>query len=64
MPYRIVNSVTGEAFKTFSEHTNEKLNANKNYRALRTLILHLTDMQLIQIDPGSLSTAGERRFLR
>ena len=37
MPYRIVNSVTGEAFKTFSEHTNEQLNANRNCCVLRAL---------------------------
>ena len=35
MPYRIVNSVTGEVFKTFPKHTNEKLNANKNHCVLR-----------------------------
>jgi len=35
--YRIVNSVTGEVFKTFSEHANEQLGANKNYRVLGIL---------------------------
>jgi hypothetical protein len=38
VPYRIVNSGTGEVFKTFPELTNEQLNANKNYCVLRTLI--------------------------
>ena len=37
MPYRIVNSVTGEVLKTFSEHANQQLNANKNSCVLRTL---------------------------
>jgi hypothetical protein len=38
VPYRIVNSVTGEVLKTFPEHSNEQLmNANKNYCVLRTL---------------------------
>ena len=37
MPYRIVNSATGEVLKTLPEHTNEQLNANKNHCVLRTL---------------------------
>ena len=37
MSYRIFNSVTGEVLKTFPEHTDEQLNANKNSCVLRTL---------------------------
>jgi hypothetical protein len=37
VPYRIVNSVMGEVLKTFPEHTNEQLNANRNLCVLRTL---------------------------
>jgi len=38
VPYRIVNSVTREAFKTFSEPTNEQLmNAPRNCCVLRSL---------------------------
>jgi hypothetical protein len=39
VPYRIVNSVTGGVLKTFPEHTNEPLNANKNCCLLRSLIV-------------------------
>jgi hypothetical protein len=37
VPYRSVNSVTGEVLKTFPEYSNEQMNANKNCRVLRTL---------------------------
>jgi hypothetical protein len=37
VPYRFVNSVTGEELKTFPEHANEQLNANKNSCVLRAL---------------------------
>ncbi len=38
MPYRSVNSVTGEVPKTFPEHSNEQMmNAHKHCCVLRSL---------------------------
>jgi len=38
VPYRSVNSVTGEVLKPFPEHSNEQMmNAHENCRVLRSL---------------------------
>jgi hypothetical protein len=39
VPYRSVNSVTGEILKTFPEHSNEQMmNAHKNRCVLRSRV--------------------------